>query len=102
MKNHDFPEEELIKKVTNELNSLCNISNITFIKRYQINKALPKLNNLQYQISSTETKLTSSIFLAGDQLLNGSLNAAMISGERAAMGVIGTIQDGLIVDELNS
>ena len=102
VKNHDFPEEELIKKVTNELNSLCNISNITFIKRYQINKALPKLNNLQYQISSTETKLTSSIFLAGDQLLNGSLNAAMISGERAAMGVIGTIQDGLIVDELNS
>jgi len=26
----------------------------------------------------------------------------MISGERAVMGVIGTIQDGLIVDELNS
>jgi hypothetical protein len=25
----------------------------------------------------------------------------MIAGERAAMGVIGTLQDGLIVDELS-
>jgi len=40
--------------------------------------------------------------LAGDQLLNGSLNAAMIAGERAAMGVIGTLQDGVIIDELSS
>ena len=29
------------------------------------------LTNLQYEISSTETKLKSTIFLAGDQLLNG-------------------------------
>jgi hypothetical protein len=28
------------------------------------------------------------VFLAGDVLLNGSLNAAMIAGERAAMGVL--------------
>jgi hypothetical protein len=60
------------------------------------------MHNLQYEISSTETKLTSAIFLAGDILLNGSLNAAMISGERAALGVIQTLEDGLIVDELTS
>ena len=36
----------------------------------------------------SETSLTSSIFLAGDTQLNGSLNAAMISGERAALGVV--------------
>jgi protoporphyrinogen oxidase len=102
IKKHNLSEENLIKKVIEDLESFCKISNPKFIKRYQIKKALPKLENLQYEISSTETKLKSTIFLAGDQLLNGSLNAAMISGERAAMGVIGTLQDGLIVDELTS
>ena len=102
VKNHSLSEKQLIEKITEELEDFCGITNATFIKRYQIEKALPKLDNLQYEISSTETKLTSSIFLAGDQLLNGSLNAAMIAGERAAMGVIGTLQDGVIIDELSS
>jgi protoporphyrinogen oxidase len=102
VKDHNLTAEKLIEKVIEELHAFCGIINPKFLKHYQIKKALPKLENLQYELSSTETKLTSSIFLAGDQLLNGSLNAAMISGERSAMGVIGTLQDGLIVDELTS
>jgi protoporphyrinogen oxidase len=102
VKQHDFNEATLVEKVTQELQLFCGIIDPKFIKRFQIHKALPKLDNLQYEISSTETKLTASLFLAGDQLLNGSLNAAMISGERAAMGVLGTLQDGYIVDELTS
>ena len=102
IKNHRLKENAFIKKVVAELYSKCAIKDVTFLKRYQIKKALPMLTNLQYEISSTETKLKSTIFLAGDQLLNGSLNAAMIAGERAAMGVIQTLEDGLIVDELTS
>ena len=102
IKNHELEENAFIKKVVAELYSKCAIKDVTFLKRYQIKKALPVLTNLQYEISSTETKLKSTIFLAGDQLLNGSLNAAMIAGERAAMGVIQTLEDGLIVDELTS
>ena len=102
IKNHQLEENAFIKKVVAELYSKCAIKDVTFLKRYQIKKALPVLTNLQYEISSTETKLKSTIFLAGDQLLNGSLNAAMIAGERAAMGVIQTLEDGLIVDELTS
>jgi protoporphyrinogen oxidase len=102
VQEHPFDEKTLVEKVTAELHSKCGIAEVTFLKRYQIKKALPKLTNLQYEISSTETKLKSTLFLAGDQLLNGSLNAAMISGERAAMGVIQTLEDGLIVDELTS
>jgi len=63
---------------------------------------LPKLSNLEYKLSHTETQLNSSVFLAGDVLLNGSLNAAMIAGEKAAIGVIKTLEDGLIVEELTS
>ncbi|MFQ3181738.1 MAG: protoporphyrinogen oxidase [Polaribacter sp.] len=102
VKRHQLNEKDLIDKVVEELHSNCGISDISFLKRYQIKKALPKLTNLQYEISSTETKLKSSIFLAGDQLLNASLNAAMIAGERAAMGVIQTLEDGSITDELTS
>jgi hypothetical protein len=50
--------------------------------------ALPKLNDLQYEMLPSETRLTDSLFLAGDTQLNGSLNAAMISGERAALAAI--------------
>jgi protoporphyrinogen oxidase len=102
VKNHNLKELDLILKVTEDLKILCGIDVKKFVKRYQIKKALPKLTNLQYEISSSETKLKSTLFLAGDQLLNGSLNAAMISGERAALGVIQALEDGLIVDELTS
>ena len=102
IKNHELEENAFIKKVVAELYSKCAIKDVTFLKRYQIKKALPVLTNLQYEISSTETELKSTLFLAGDQLLNASLNAAMISGERAAMGIIQTLEDGLIVDELTS
>ena len=50
--------------------------------------ALPNLKNIQYNLNPSETQLTNSIFIAGDTLLNGSLNAAMISGEKAALGLL--------------
>ncbi|MGK0386243.1 MAG: hypothetical protein ACI849_000852 [Patiriisocius sp.] len=52
--------------------------------------ALPNLKDIQYEMLASETRLTETIFLAGDLQLNGSLNAAMIAGERAALGVIET------------
>jgi hypothetical protein len=35
-----------------------------------------------------ETQVSENVFLAGDYLFNGSLNAAMESGRLAALGVI--------------
>lgn len=102
VKEHQLTDLNLILRVTEDLKRFCNIDVKKFLKHYHIKKALPKLTNLHYEISSTETKLKATVFLAGDQLLNGSLNAAMISGERAALGVIQTLEDGLIVDELTS
>ena len=76
-----------------ELDILCKIKNVTFLKLYHIDKALPNLNNLEYELSPTETKLKEGIYLAGDVLLNASLNAAIISGERAALAVINAMND---------
>lgn len=102
VKNHNLDEKRLIENVQIELEKLCGISNTHFLKRYQITNALPELNNLQYDCSPTETQLKPTIFLAGDQQLNGSLNAAMLSGQRAAEGLILALEDGLRVEELTS
>ena len=88
VKQHGMEIDELKARVQKDLHQYCGIDNIQFIKHYRIEKALPRVDDLKNEMLPSETQLTSNIFLAGDQLLNGSLNAAMISGERAAMGII--------------
>lgn len=91
----DLSEEALVAMVSSELSTYCNIKSANFLKLYKIKKGLPNIDNLRYDCAPSETQLTDTIFLAGDHLLNGSLNAAMISGERAVEGVIEKIE-GLI------
>ena len=91
VKNHSLTQESLVNQVISELQQHCGIDSCNFLKHYNIPLALPKLANLQYEMLPSETRLTTTIFLAGDTQLNGSLNAAMISGERAALGVIETL-----------
>ena len=91
VKDQNLSHKDLVIQVKKELQEHCGIEVIRFIKRYSIPMALPKLTNLQYEMLPSETRLTTNIFLAGDTQLNGSLNAAMISGERAALGVIETL-----------
>lgn len=91
VKKHKLNEKDLQAKIEQELKELCGVKTIRFIKQYTIAKALPKMDNLQYEMSPSETKLSHRIFLAGDTQLNGSLNAAMIAGERAALGVLEVI-----------
>ena len=83
--------EVLIEAVKEELQSYCGITTTKLIKLYHIPRALPRLDNLKYDMMPSETRLSNSLFLAGDTQLNGSLNAAMVSGERAAFGVIGAV-----------
>ena len=84
----NLTNKQLVTEVQKELKELCNIDYCTFIKQYNIPMALPNLQDIQYEMLPSETRLTETIFLAGDTQLNGSLNAAMIAGERAALEVI--------------
>ena len=88
VKDHNLSNKELISRVEGELKKYCGIESCRFLKQYTIPKALPQLQNLRYEIAPSETRLIPSVFLAGDTKLNGSLNAAMIAGERAALGVL--------------
>ncbi|MFK7812647.1 MAG: NAD(P)/FAD-dependent oxidoreductase [Maribacter sp.] len=92
-KEHHLSQVELRKKVEEELSTVCNIDTVRLLKHYKIPYALPDLKNIQYDLAPSETKIKDTIFLAGDHLLNGSLNAAMLSGERAAQGLIELLED---------
>ncbi|APQ18617.1 FAD-dependent oxidoreductase [Maribacter hydrothermalis] len=89
--NQNLPTKILIERVQQELKRYCAIESCSFIKHYKIPNSLPVLNNLQYDMLPSETRLNTGVFLAGDTLLNGSLNAAMIAGEMAALGVVEAI-----------
>lgn len=90
--NQGLSGKALIDQVQKELKDLCGITSSTFIKHYRIPKSLPKLGELNYKISPSETRLTETIYLAGDVQLNGSLNAAMLAGESAALGVLENLE----------
>ena len=86
--DQNLSQEELVIRVKSELKDYCDINAGRLIKQYDIPMALPKLTKLKHKELSSETRLHNNLFLAGDTLLNGSLNAAMISGETAAYGLM--------------
>ena len=85
---HQLSDEKLISRVKDELQEHCGIVSPQFIKLYTIPQALPNLQDLKTAMHPSESHATPGVFLAGDTLLNGSLNAAMISGESAALAAI--------------
>lgn len=64
------------------------VSQWEFIKNYDIHHALPKPRQTAYEFPFEECRLTDQVYLAGDYLLNGSINAALKSGEMAAKAAI--------------
>jgi protoporphyrinogen oxidase len=86
--------DKLAEMVKVELEALTNIKSTHFKleKIYEIDEALPQVEDLQYHISATNSKIYDHVFLAGDYLLNGSINAAMTAGRSAAEAVILSIQ----------
>lgn len=87
-------DDLLIKMVALELEALTGIKANFFqhIKTYEILDALPQVDDMQYSISPTNTKIQDNVYLAGDYLLNGSINAAMTAGRKAAEAVLLSLQ----------
>ncbi|MBK6264420.1 FAD-dependent oxidoreductase [Marivirga sp. S37H4] len=88
--NQGLKMEELQHKVMIELKELMPElaqANLKHIKTYFISNALPVIDDFQYSMKPSSTKIQQGIYLAGDYLLNGSINAAMLSGRMAAQAV---------------
>jgi len=54
------------------------------LKTYRINYALPNQEKVSNEIPDSEMKINGNLFICGDHLLNGSINAAMKSGRMVA------------------
>ena len=65
-----------------------NVEQLRYLKDYWIPRALPVPDSFQYKNSFEESRVQDGIYLAGDHLLNPSLNAALISGENAAKALV--------------
>ncbi len=63
---------------------------LQFLRRYDIDRALPRLDSVAFTQQPTHSRLIDRVFVAGDQQLNGSLDAAMRSGRLAAEGALRT------------
>ena len=88
-------EKELIKVIQSELEELSGMKAEHFkhLKTYFISHALPQVGDLKFSIPFTECKVLDQVFLAGDYLLHGSINAAMTSGRVAAESVIHSVRE---------
>ncbi|MBN7812008.1 FAD-dependent oxidoreductase [Algoriphagus sp. H41] len=86
----ELEEKTLIEAVTAELERISGVSSkyFQFVKSYHISHALPFLDDPRYSIPMTECKISDHVYLAGDYLLYGSINAAMTSGRIAAEAVV--------------
>jgi protoporphyrinogen oxidase len=85
--------DDFIMIVKDEMKELIGdtVNDWQFVKHYNIRRALPVLENLKYDLTPEETRYRDNIYLAGDYLLNPSVDAAMRSGRRAAEAVIEAI-----------
>jgi protoporphyrinogen oxidase len=82
------PDKEVIDAIMTEVKKYAGSSRVNYIQHYRINQALPDIQGLKMTAQPSESQVLENVFLAGDYLLNGSLNAAMESGRVAAQGMI--------------
>ena len=91
----DLSDKELLKVVQGELEEISGTKADQFkhLKTYLIPHASPQVGDLKFSIPFTECKVLDQVFLAGDYLLHGSINAAMTSGRTAAEAVVHSLSE---------
>lgn len=92
VRSHDLSAGDLARRVALELREYCGTETRELLRHYAIDRALPDLESLSLGVPPGETEIADGIFAAGDYRLNGSLNAAMASGEAAARAVLARMQ----------
>ena len=79
-------EEKLVSRIRDELKQWFGKQTEEWehLKTYRIDYALPAQETVQHDLSLEKIRLREGLYVAGDYLLNGSINAAMRSGRIAA------------------
>ncbi|MEL6924199.1 MAG: FAD-dependent oxidoreductase, partial [Bacteroidota bacterium] len=79
-------DDELNQQIKNEMKKWfgASVNSWQHLKTYRIRYALPDQRSVRNTIDPAEMKLNDHLYVAGDHLLNGSINAAMKSGRLVA------------------
>ena len=92
VKDHGLDPDVICLQVRKDLKTHCNIEAGELVRHYHIKQALPDIGDVQMQPQADVLQRGRGVFLAGDYLLSGSLNAAMASGEGAAQVLAATLR----------
>jgi protoporphyrinogen oxidase len=76
--------ESLIGEVSRELTTILklNLKEINHLRSFTISKALPDIKHPVMHLTGEQIRQGRGIYLAGDYLIGGSLNGAMVSGRQ--------------------
>ena len=89
-------ERAILEQVRKELRSM--VGRVTqkweYLESFYIRYALPRQRSVRHTLPAEGYQLSRSLFVCGDHLLNGSLNAAMTSGRMASQKVAETLTIG--------
>ncbi len=80
--------QSLTEKVMEEMKEYVGAKELHHLHTFDIKQALPDLHDLKNTAEPSDIQVLENVFLAGDYLLNGSLNAAMVSGKLAARDLV--------------
>ncbi|MEM9887808.1 MAG: NAD(P)/FAD-dependent oxidoreductase [Bacteroidota bacterium] len=82
----ELKQEVIVQKVKSELQMHfgASVKEWEHLKTYHVSYALPAAQSIKNDLLPSEIKLAEGLYICGDHLMNGSLNAAMKSGRMAA------------------
>jgi predicted NAD/FAD-dependent oxidoreductase len=82
----DIEDYELAENMKKELEQWYGeqVKHWKMIKTYRIDYALPVQDSVRNNMQTSEIKISDTLFICGDHLLNGSINAAFKTGRLAA------------------
>ncbi len=87
--NPEIPNESLPDKILGDIEPYFKgTANWEFLKTYDIDYALPDQKSVKGDLDALDVSIEEGIYVCGDHLLNGSINAAMKSGRIAAQTII--------------
>lgn len=84
--NHlEMSDEALVDRVKKELENYCGIDETEFLYLFDIPQALPVFESVKYAADTEDIRTAEeNVYRIGDFTANASLNAAMLSGAKAA------------------
>ncbi len=79
-------DELLAENMKNELRRWYGnqVEDWKMLKTYRVNYALPSQEKVANEVTQSEIQISENLFICGDHLMNGSINAAMKSGRLVA------------------